>query len=336
VTVSSEKASQNDPESFFRVTLNNVACFHKDELMNVYKVREYLSKAGPVPFGLDFPFAQEIERHLRSVPGYRAYCVYVNDKKIVRPHESEVRLTSSRIDRIAEIKCFVLYDRERTKEIGRGWYAVTSHLASMPPSIHMRGVWVRQGNIGVGDEHFLAEAFTERRFAVWHIGEIHLGYDLKANARRDGFEHGPEHEVFLEQVCLLGGHLSKLCRQASEKRSAGQQLERIRERLKTLGKVSLVADETQLAKLCEEECDLRARLRKSGMRVPQSNGRARPHMLPDVLDGRHLRGLSMKDILVDVGRRLASKLNDSGAAAHMLERVLEPYLKAGTVRADFG
>ena len=329
VTVSVRDASKSDPESFFRVTLDNVACFHKDELMNVPTVREYLSKVSPVPFAADFPFAQQIGRHLRNVAGYRAYNVFLNDKKIVRPHEAEVKLTSNRVDAVSQIKCFVLHNRERTKEIGRGWYAIISHLAALPSSIHMRGVWVRQGNIGIGDEHFLADAFSERRFAVWHIGEIHLTYDLKANARRDGFEHNAEHEAFLEQACLLGAHLSKLCRQSSVERSNRQQLERIRQRLDALSRVCLITDERQLSELTEEENELRDRLRKLGVKPPHSNGRVHARMLPDVLDGRYLRSVSKKDLLVDVGRRLARELNDSNVTAHMLERILEPYLRTG-------
>ena len=326
--------SKNDPESFFRVTLNNVSCFHKDELMNVPKVREYLSKAAPVPFASEFPFAQQIDRHLRNVAGYRAYNVFLNEKKIVRPHEAEVRLTSNQVDAVSDVKCFVLHNRERTKEIGRGWYAIMNHLASLPSSIHMRGVRVRQGNIGIGDEHFLADAFSERRFAIWHIGEIHLNYDLKANARRDGFEHNAEHEAFLEQACLLGAHLSKLCRLSSVERSNRQQLERIKNRLDTLGKVTLVTDERQLAELSEKENELRDRLKKLGVKPPRSNGPVHARMLPDVLDGRYLRSVSKKDLLVDIGCRLARELNDSSVTAHMLEKILEPYLRAGIARAE--
>jgi hypothetical protein len=333
VTISTRDPLKNDPESFFRVTLNNVACFHKDELMNIPTLREYLSKVAPVPFAAEFPYAQDINRHLRSVSGYRAYNVFVNDKRVVRPHETEVKLGINQLDAISDVKCFVLHDRERTKEIGRGWYAILDHVASLPASIHMRGVWVRQGNIGVGDEHFLAEAFTERRFAVWHIGEIHLSYDLRANARRDGFEHNSDHEAFLEQACLLGGHLSKLCRHSSSERSNRQQLGRIKERLEVLGKVALVADETQLAELLQEEEDLLDRLKRLGGRAPRINGRTKARLLPDVLDGRHLRSLTKKDLLVDVGCRLAKELNDSAVTARVLERILEPYLTVGTSRS---
>lgn len=327
VTISTRDPMKDEPESFFRVTLNNVACFHKDELMNIPTLREYLAKVAPVPFATEFPFAACINQHLRNVAGYHAYNVFVNDKRIVRPHEAEVRMGANRLDAISDVKCFVLHDREQTKEIGRGWYAVMDHVASMPSSVHMRGIWVRQGNIGVGDEHFLADVFTERRFAVWHIGEIHLSYDLRANARRDGFEHNTEHEAFLEQACLLGEHLSKLCRQSSSERSDRQRLERIKERLEVLGRVSLVTDETQLAELSQEEDSLRDCLKKLGARPPRAKGRAKTRMLPDVLDGRQLRGLSKKDLLVDVGRRLAKELNDSVVTACVLEKILEPYLR---------
>ena len=65
---------------------------------------------------------------------------------------------------------------------------------------------------------------------------------------------------------------------------------------------------------------------------PRANGRAQARMLPDVLDGRCLRSVSKKDLLVDIGGRLAKELNDSSVTAHMLENILEPYLRAGVAR----
>src|SRR6185369_12662048 len=41
---------------------------------------------------------------------------------------------------------------------------------------------------------------------------------LKPNARRDGFEHTPNFEKFLEHSHLLGRHLSSLCRKHSNTR----------------------------------------------------------------------------------------------------------------------
>ena len=329
VTTSVRNASESDPESFFRVTLDNVDCFHKDELMNVPRVREYLSQVAPVPFASHFPYARQINHHLRDLPGYRAYNLFLNCKKIVRPHELEMKLSSKQVDTVSGIERFSLYNRERTKEIGRGWYAITNHLASIPTSVKMRGVRVRQGNIEIGDEYYLAEFFSERRFATWHIGEIHLCYDLKANARRDGFEHNTDHEAFLEQACLLGSHLSTLCRQSSTQRSQYQQIEHIKERLGQLGKVSLVPDEEQLAELSREERELRNRLKEYGERKPHSNGRMKTLVLTKALDGRSLRSVSKKDLLVDVSRRLAGELNDSSITANMLEKILQPYLKSG-------
>ena len=83
----------------------------------------------------------------------------------------------------------------------------------------------------VGAEYYLAGLFTERRFAAWHVGEIHVDYTLKPHARRDGFEESPEHEALLEHATMLGIHLSRLCRMSSAERTARARLAGRLERL---------------------------------------------------------------------------------------------------------
>jgi hypothetical protein len=61
-------------------------------------------------------------------------------------------------------------------------------------------VRVFQGNISIGDEYALEELFSERRFATWHIGGIHVSPALRPNARRDGFEETAAYEKFLDQL----------------------------------------------------------------------------------------------------------------------------------------
>ena len=68
----------------------------------------------------------------------------------------------------------------------------------------MRGIRVRHGNIEVGDERFLDHIYSEKRFATWHIGEIHLNHNIKPNARRDGFEESRDYERFLERTTIIG------------------------------------------------------------------------------------------------------------------------------------
>lgn len=155
------------------------------------------------------------------------------------------------MDEIKGVETFGIRGPEG-REMGRGWYAVTKFQAALPPQVAMRGLRVRQGNIEIGDEYFLAGLYSERRFAAWHIGEVYLDYSVKANARRDGFEQSSEHEMFLEQMHCLCRHLSGLCRVSSKLRSKEKAVENALDRLEQLISLQLILDRDELAGFCDQ------------------------------------------------------------------------------------
>lgn len=207
------------PSSYFKVVLNGVKRFHNDDLMHIPTLRNYLSQHAPVPFSDRFSFKSRIEKFLEQISSYNSYKIFLNGKQVVKPHKKQVKLSKERFDTISDIKEFTFYDSTRERELARGWFAITAFQSAIPKNVLMRGIAVRQGNILIGGDNFLAEYFSERRFAVWCIGELHVSPEVKVNARRDGFEHTKEYESLLEQFSLLGAHLSKLCRNASRQRS---------------------------------------------------------------------------------------------------------------------
>ena len=216
----------DDPERFFRVTMTGVHRFHKDELMDVRKVREYLGEVAAVPLDeTQFPYAGEINSHLSGFPGYVQHSVQVNGERVYKPHRRVFELGREATDEVVGIQLFHFDDQDGVN-IAKGWYAETGLRASIPPRERLRGIRVRQGDIQIGDEYLLAESFTERRFANWHIGEIHVSSALRPNARRDGFENNRAVEVFLEHATRLGQHLSRLCRASSKARSQVASVER--------------------------------------------------------------------------------------------------------------
>jgi len=219
VSFNSRLANKDDPNSFFRVKLESVHPFHSDQVMNIGVVRDYLSQVSPVPFSNIFKPAPYLDSLLGSIPGYQTYEITVNGEKIVRPYENTIKFSEDRIDNIDEIQDFEIYGTN-DEIIAKGWVAKLKYFGSLPTNNNMRGIRVRQGNIEIGGEYFLADCFTERRFATWQIGEIHVGINaLKANARRDGFEETPNYEKLLEYVTHLGSHLSKACRKESVSRN---------------------------------------------------------------------------------------------------------------------
>jgi len=207
------------PSHFFRVRLRGVRRFHADFLMSVKAITSYLSQVAPVPYNQEtFKFAGKIQSYLSVLSDYRCYNIELNGRRIYRPYVDEFQLSEHRRDSIHNIELFSFKSPD-TSRLALGWFAETDFLASLPQKITMRGIRIRQGNIEVGDEHFLNEMYTEPRFAGWTIGEIHICESrLKPNARRDGFEISPNYEAFLEQAQALGRGLSKLCRKASNHR----------------------------------------------------------------------------------------------------------------------
>jgi molecular chaperone HtpG len=250
-------------------------------------------------------------------------------------------LGAKNADSITGIELFDVKGRDG-ESIGRGWYAQTKCLASMPTSVGMRGIRVRQGNIEIGNEYFLEDSFAERRFATWHVGEIHLCYSVRANARRDGFEQSAEYEAFLEQTRLLGRHLSQLCRASSKKRSQKVSLERMLQKAERLTRQSFAIDDLHLGKTRAELETLLGRLQGANgdvEAIPRFRQRlsavlgalnATEHGTPylmDILDGRSLRYVDAKAILGEVAKAIVQHHDGQVSAEDLVMLVVGPYMK---------
>ncbi|MFA6134546.1 MAG: ATP-binding protein [Phycisphaerae bacterium] len=334
------RSRPGDPVRFCRVQMLGVRPFHSDKLMDIRGVREYLSQAAPVPFDRGrFSFADEVTRYLSVVPGYNVYHVEVNGQQVFRPHADEVMLGEGRADRMTDVELFEWADGEQ-KMIGRGWYAKMQYLASLPRQTAMRGIRVRQGNIEIGHEYFLEAIYAERRFATWHVGEIHLLETVKPNARRDGFEESSEYERFLEQASRLGRTLSALCRASSKKRgalvSAARQLDEIERLLKYVVLVDVghldshvLGVSTRLDELERHQnvLDNGMKRRLCKARASLAGLRARPTYMTDCLDLRRLKNLTNSEIFLQVCKAAFCEYQRAVSADDLLHRVVAPYLR---------
>ena len=317
----------DEPEHFFRVTMVGITSFYRDELMTLESIRRYLSQVAPVAHDpCVFSFGEHVRGHVSEIPGYRTYVVNLNGEQVYRPHRDDVDVSGSRQDMITDVQLFDLRGAEG-KTVGRGWFAQTQCLASLPPRVAMRGLRVFQGNIQVGDERFLVDAFAEPRFASWHIGEIHLSYDLKTNARRDDFEQSLDYEAFLEQTSLIGSHLSGLCRQSSKKRSLEAMATQKEARLAALRGISFVVDNEHRTELEElAGCLERQTGAKTGDNGNGFHATSVP-LLHEVLDGRRLRNLDNKELLKTVAKRIVEVWGCTPDTLAGLETALSPFLK---------
>jgi hypothetical protein len=258
-----------------------------------------------------------------------------------RPYRDEFPVNGARTERIEAVQPLD-FEGADSRQMGRGWYAETSLSASFPLGVAARGIRVRQGNIEVGHEYFLEECFTERRFATWHIGEIHLDTRIRPNARRDGFEHSPDYERFLEQARALGAQLSALCRRSSKVRSTERtasarllQLDRQMSAMMFLDQRHLesflVGLDASLAELSAsigplgEESSLSARL--GHLREKAADLRRHPLYLSNSLDHRRLRGVRPAELLRRIGESILADPANGVASKEMLRGILDPYLK---------
>lgn len=328
-----------DPARFFRARMVKVHRFHSDLLMSVKGLRDYLSQTAPVGYECDgFPFAKQIEQHLAAVPGYHSYGVMLNGAAVVRPYQVDVKAREGLTDCIRDVELVECVSRQGHL-LCRGWFAQTGFLSALPQNVTMRGIRIRQGNIAVGNEYFLKDLFTERRFATWHIGELHVTPALKLNARRDGFEESAEYEEFLEWASIMCRRLSGLCRQSSTNRNARQSTDRILNEFWRLMEVPFFVDEEhagafsqtagkQLERLQKTVAILDSDVRKtlSDLEARVAEMRERPVFLQDILDGRALRGKDNRQLLVDICKRMLT-VNHGGNGAGLIREVVAPYLR---------
>jgi molecular chaperone HtpG len=329
------EATNKDPSQFFKVKMKGVHKFYKDELMNITTIKEYLSRVAPVSFDKrKFPFSTNIEKNLSEIDGYRSYNLFVNNEPVYKPHSAIFAIGGQATDEITDIQCFDIKGRNE-EIIGRGWFAKSGFKASLIQSESMRGIRIRQGNIEVGDEYFLAESFSERRFSTWAIGEIHFNYSLRLNARRDGFEQSPEFEAFLEQASLLCRHISGLCRTASKERSKNAiengLIKNIADSLET-AVLTKGHHRNQAIRMAKELIDKSTKIKTSDKKlndlkecIPRIENETLS--LANLLDGRILRGIDSKTLLENVAESVAQNYQLNKTASELIKAIIEPYIR---------
>jgi molecular chaperone HtpG len=329
------RATHEDPNHFFCVTMKGVHRFHRDELMNVGIIREYLSHVSPIPFDKKrFPFASVIDKHLSGIDGYRTYKIIVNAQQVYKAHSSSFAISGQSSDEISDVECFEITGREG-QQVGRGWFAKSKFKASLLQGECMRGIRMRQGNIEVGDEYSLSDSYAERRFATWAVGEVHLNYCVKLNARRDGFEQSPDYEAFLEQAGLLCKHLSALCRTASKERSksihADKYVGAISESVETAalsrGRQRKEAVRRAKEMLTKTEKVHAQDRRLEALREGLSKVEGDTFTLSSILDGRTLRGVDPKALLEEVAERIMDCFSPKATATSLVKAIIAPYVR---------
>ncbi len=221
ISVENEKKNQH----YFLVELEEVSDF--SDLLNVDKVREYISQVAPVPYSKkNFYYSTVVHRHVEE-KGYtiEEFPLFLgSDYRSLEPvckpnrHRFHADRNKRKEDVINRIHYFdVIVDEEC---FAYGWYAESGWLGTISESM-ISGMRIRKGNILIGDSRTMNLIFKESRFNGWVQGEIFVVTDkLIPNARRDDFEQNEAYFKFIEKLREgIGSDISRQIREASGKRN---------------------------------------------------------------------------------------------------------------------
>lgn len=220
-SISTEKELVN--EKYFKVILRGI--FEK-KLLDVDRVREYLSMVAPVPMQSKFHWKNTISAFYNDAGvNICEYPIFLNGDKLHKAYKIDIldRNSSSGIkDKIIGVQPIHIKDDDDSL-LAIGWYGFTENLQSIPDVNYEWGIRLRKHNIQIGDETNLhsTDFYLETRFHKYYVGELHvLDERLELNARRDDFESNRFKDIFDEKLRdILSNTLSKATREVSKYRS---------------------------------------------------------------------------------------------------------------------
>jgi hypothetical protein len=222
VSVRHEKADRPD-DHFFEVRLHGLARLRNDLLLNERSLIQYLGQVAPLPFAPEFTFASQIERELSQFSRTPPLDLTVAGEAVLRPYRDEMTFPGTGHSlRINEIE-FLHFANVDGETGAFGWLGHHQYVRSIPPTLGVRGLRARHGDLQIGDANLFDEFFKEPRFNGWCVGEIHVSdRRIVPNARRDNFELNHHYYNFLVQLGPVTLNISKHCRSASVARNATQ------------------------------------------------------------------------------------------------------------------
>lgn len=222
-TITKFSTKNEEPDShYFKVEMIGINKENTD-LLDVSKVRDYLSFVAPVPYKNTFYYRESVYKHAEeiSVP-IEEFRITVNGKQILKEYQRrlyEGTPESKRYyDEIFGVAFKDFYDNDGTL-IAWMWYGLCRFEKAIPRKLNpMWGIRLRKGNIQIGDNEALGSLFKEARGNSYFIGEVFaISKQLIPNSQRDYFNEN-EMRVYFENRLreFFYDDLSKLYRIASE------------------------------------------------------------------------------------------------------------------------
>ena len=216
------------PERFFEVELRAVVRHGKDDLLNADAVRRFVGQVAPVPFSPQFRYGGEIDDFLSDVPTPANLHVFVNGEgPVYRPHRDEMELRPGMVDAVDELQLFTIPAVDGGVA-AKGWVLHHAYLGAIPRDLGVRGLRMRSGNLQVGDDSIVENAFVESRFNAWAVGEFHiLDHRIIPNGRRDQYEQSVHLANVLNHLGPLARDIGNRCRLRSQYRQLMKRAENL-------------------------------------------------------------------------------------------------------------
>ena len=201
-TVSQVKKTEPVYDCWFTVKLEGVDKSIGGDLLDVEKVKDFISQIAPVPFSkVKFTLNKKIYAYAEE-HGYKIeeYTVRVNGEVITKPYKDDVRDKDGRV--IEKLNDVVFFEIKHLGEVlAWAWSAPCTIGCQLVASQNReRGLRLRKANIQIGFHDFLNEYFSEARSNGYMIGEVHvLSKNILPNGDRNGLEVSPEASAFIKE-----------------------------------------------------------------------------------------------------------------------------------------
>jgi molecular chaperone HtpG len=217
------------PAHFFEVELRGVVRHRNDQLLDPHAIRNYLAQCAPVPFSSELSYGEEISNALKPYVMLGELRIEVSgvDGPICRPHRNTFPVGMGNSDSFRSMEPVTIPALDGGIA-AVGWVLHHGYVGALAPSIGIKGLRVRCGNIQVGDDRLFEDLFLEPRFNSWTVGEVHIvDPRILPNGRRDHFEQNAHYQNLLTHLTPLARDLSRRCRSSSIKRNRSREFERL-------------------------------------------------------------------------------------------------------------
>ena len=195
---------------WFRVELIGVNQENRD-LLDLPKIKDYLSFIAPVPYMNKFCFREKIYEHATSLAQrIDEYRITLNGQDVLKNYGTHFK-TSKGEDEIFGV-AFKDFLDANGQLIAWMWFGESKFKAIIEKDCQMRGIRLRKENIQIGTEDALQKLFREDRGNHYFIGEVFaVAKELIPNSQRDYFN---ENQARVEFEKMLKEYFSEVLHRA--------------------------------------------------------------------------------------------------------------------------